>query len=246
MKPPVRPAAPVLAVVVLSAVTACSTGAADTISSSSQPAAQSTAGLDPRLREALDVATAFTEGRSERDIERMSANSTEGFINGLVVLSLGQMPAEFAWQEAVGWTMEVEGCEVTHADERRPSIRCDVIHENAISQALGVGPYPDSYHIKVLFPGDEILGVPITATSVSESHQSEFPIEDFTTETWRPFVEWLGGVHPEDVDRMLGPPIEPGVEFLLVAGERRPLLDDESISLWRRHVRQFASESRDG
>lgn len=107
---------------------------------------------------------------------KLAANSIEGFINGLVVLSLAEMPAEFAWQEAVGWSIEVEGCQVTDADEATPTVRCDVTHMNAISEWLGVGPYPGAYHLKVLFPGDEFLGVPITTTSVSESHQTEFGI----------------------------------------------------------------------
>jgi len=217
----------------------CTQGTSDVRSSETPTTEQATAELSPRLQEALVVATAFTEARSDRDIEEMSANSIEGFINGLIVLSLEEMPTEFAWQEAVGWTIQVEGCEVTEANEATPTVRCDVTHNNSISRALDVGPYPGSYHLKVLFSGDEMLGKPIASTSVTESHQTEFPILDFTTETWRPFLRWLEEHHPADIDVMLGSAIEPGVEFMLTAGERIPLLNDESILLWRQRTAEF-------
>lgn len=210
------------------------------------PLEEQTAGeLSPMVHEALAVATTFVEGRSERNIEKMTDNSIEGFINGLVVLSLAEMPAEFAWQEAVEWRMQLEGCEVTEADETTPTIRCDVNHHNTISRALGVGPYPGSYHIKVLFAGDEMLGVPITATMVTESHQTEFPILDFTNQTWRPFITWLEETHPEDIDLMLGPAVEPGVEFMVVAGQRKPSLNEGSVSLWQQYSAEFAAEFTD-
>jgi hypothetical protein len=231
-----------VATVALLATAGCTGGTPSAPGAGSSTSGQPAAPLSPRVREALSVATAFTEGRADRDVEEMSANSIEGFINGLIVLSLGEMPSELAWQEAVDWTIHVEGCEVTDADETRPTVRCDVTHHNAISRALGVGPYPGSYHIKVLFAGDEMLGTPITSTSVTESHQTVFPTLDFTTETWRPFVTWLEEHHPDDVDHMLGSAVEPGVELMLVAGERKPLLDEASITLWHRHTAEFTGQ----
>jgi hypothetical protein len=119
-----------------------------------------------------------------------------------------------------------------------------VTHDNTISRALGVGPYSGGYHLKVLFAGDEMLGTPITSTSVTESHQTEFPIGDFTTETWRPFVTWLEEHHPDDLDLMLGSTVEPDVEFMVSASQRRPLLND-SIALWRRYTSEFVAQLTD-
>jgi len=228
-----------IAVIALLTTAGCSEGTTNVTPVERSTTEPHSAQLSPRLREALIVATAFTEGRADRDIEAMSANSIDGFINGLIVLSLTEMPAEFAWQQAVGWTIEVEGCEVAEADETTPTVRCDVTHDNSISRALDVGPYPGRYHLKVLFSGDEMLGKTIASTSVTESHQTEFPVLDFTTETWRPFVAWLEEHHPADVDVMLGSAVEPGVEFMLVAGERKPRLTEESILLWRQHTADF-------
>lgn len=47
-----------------------------------------------RLGETLAVASAFTEARSERDMDKLTANSVDGFISGFVFLSTAAMPAE--------------------------------------------------------------------------------------------------------------------------------------------------------
>lgn len=196
--------------------------------------------ISPRLIDALDVATAFTEGRAERDLKKMMANAIDGFINGFVVLSMEEMADEFEWLDAVGWSMRLDGCELTEANEDTPTVRCDVTHSDSISESLGVGPYPGSYYIKVRFPGDEVLGTPIEETVVTESHQTEFPILAFTTDTWRPFLRWLEERSPGEAETMLGFPVPQGVEFLVVAGERPPRLTDDSIELWRKWVVEFS------
>lgn len=112
---------------------------------------------------------------------------------------------------------------------------------NSISRALGVGPYQGKYHLKVRFEGAQWLGKALGGTAVTESHQTEFPIFDFTVETWRPFVKWLEVTHPADIDRMLGPTVQTDVEFMIVAGERSPLLSDESSVLLRERTAEFVA-----
>ena len=204
--------------------------------------ATSTQPSGARIQEALQVAQQFTEARVERDIEKLAANSVEGFINGFVVLSVQEMPSEFAWQEAIGWEIALHRCQVTEADEATPTIRCDVTHSNAVSEALGVGPYEGSYHLKVRFEGDDWLGQTLTRTAVVESHQTEFPVFAFTVETWRPFAEWLEQNHPDGVDSMLGSPVLDNVGLMLEEGERRPLLTENSIDLWLQLSREFVDE----
>lgn len=224
---------------ILLLVGACSSDEASsgTTVATAQPSTESS----PRLDEALAVAAAFTEARSERDIDKLTAHSVDGFISGFVVLSTAAMPAEFVWQDAVGWSTEFLGCEITEPSVTTPTVRCDVTHHNAISEALGVGPYPGKYHLKVRFEGDQWLGKTLARTAVTESHQTEFPILDFTVETWRPFVKWLKETHPEDVDQMLGPTVQADVEFLIVAGERNPLLGDDSTALWGERTMEFVA-----
>lgn len=203
--------------------------------------------LDPQLEEALAVAGAFTQARADHDIQGMEDNAIEGHINGFVAGSLELMPDEFAWQEAVGWTMQVDGCELTIPDVADTRIRCDVTHSDAISEALGVGPYLGSYHMKVQYAGEEKLGVPIEETTVTESLQIDFPASEFTSQTWRPFVTWLEANHPDDVAQMLGAEVGPNeVALMLSVGERRPNLSQESIDLWRQHVNEFVEDQTSG
>lgn len=205
-------------------------------------APEATEELSPELEQALAVATAFTEARTVGDIQGMNANGVEGHINGFIVGSLEEMPDEFAWQDAVGWVMEVQGCEVTNPELSRTTIRCDVLHNNTISQALGEGPYEGAYHMKVMYAGDEKLGVPITETTVTESLQIDFPTFQFTVGTWRPFVAWLEENHPQDIDTMLAGEVQSEIEMMLTNGERRPSLSQESIDLWRQHLAEFVAQ----
>lgn len=202
---------------------------------------EATEELSPELEEAVAVAMAFTEARRDRDIQAMNANGIEGHINGFVVGSLEAMPDEFAWQEAVGWVMEVQGCEVTNPELNSTTVRCDVVHQNAISQALGEGPDEGAYHMKVMYAGDEKLGVPITETTVTESLQIDFPSSGFTAGTWRPFTAWLEQNHPQDIDSMFA--AEQGsLPVMLSGGERQPSFSPESIELWRQYVAEFVAE----
>jgi hypothetical protein len=204
---------------------------------------EATEELSPELEEALAVATAFTEARRDRDIEKMKVNAVEGHINGFIVSSLETMPSEFAWLDAIGWDMEVKGCEVTNPELSRTTIRCDVIHNNTISQALGEGPFEGAYHMKVMYAGDEKLGVPITETTVSESLQIDFPSFQFTVGTWRPFVTWVEENYPQDIDTMLAGEVQPGeIEMMLTIREHRPSLSQESIDLWRQHAAEFVAQ----
>ena len=200
--------------------------------------------LSPQLQEALDVATAFTQARADRDIDAMVANAVEGHINGFIVGSLELMPEELDWQDAVGWSIEIKGCEVTNPDLANTSVECQVAHSNAISEALGEGPFEGSYTMKVMYAGDEKLGVPITETTVTESLFFTFPATEFTTSTWQPFLTWLEKNHPEDVDAMLAGELSPDVQVAMVAaGERGPQITPEATDLWRQYAAEFVAEN---
>lgn len=203
---------------------------------------EATEDLSPELQEALAVATAFTEARRDKDIQGMYANGIEGHVNGFIVGSLETMPEEFAWQDAVGWTTEVQDCRITVPDEVRPTIACEVTHQTAISEALGVGPYPGTYYMKIMYAGDEKLGVPITETTVTEALSFEFANPQFTAETWRPFIEWVENTYPDDLDRMLAGEVDPNLALFLVGGERLPSLSEQSIALWSQYVAEFVAE----
>lgn len=97
--------------------------------------------------------------------------------------------------------------------------------------------------MKVMYAGDEKLGVPITETTVTESLQIDFPSFQFTVGTWRPFVAWVEENYPRDIDKMLAGEVQSGeIEMMLAIGERRPSLSQESIDLWHQHVAEFVAQ----
>ncbi len=199
--------------------------------------------IDPLIEEALAVATAFTQGRADQDIDEMKANGIDGHIQGFLGNSFETMPDEFAWQQAVGWTIEVTECEITNPDIANTRVTCHVTHSNDISRALERGPFDGAYHMRVMYEGDQKLNVTITRTTVTESLEYHFPQSEFTTGSWRPFVTWLEQTYPEDMNLMLGPPTPQGHEDGLVPpGDRPPLTTPESIELWRQHVQEYVSE----
>ena len=200
------------------------------------------ASQDPLLNEALAVATAVTQARADHDMETMVANSIDGRIEGLLAQSYQTMPDEFAWQDAVGWSIEIQSCEVANPDLANTTVVCHVVHNNAISEALGEGPFPGDYSMKVNYAGDEKLGVVMTETTVTEAFNNSFAATEFRTGTWQPFVKWLSDQYPEDVDLMLTEETGQPAEVLLGVGPRLPQTTPESIELWRQHVEEFVAE----
>lgn len=204
---------------------------------------EATQELSPQLEEALAVATAFNLARADMDIEGMSESGIEGHVNGFFVSSLETIPDEFDWLMAVGWTTEVQGCEITNPDLTGTTVRCDVTHSDALSDALDQGPYEGAYHMRVGYAGDEKLGVTINETTVTESLFMDFPSFQFTSGTWRPFVTWLEDNHPEDVSSMFAGEVQSNdIEFLLRVGERKPSLSEESVALWAQYTAEFVAE----
>jgi hypothetical protein len=201
---------------------------------------ETTGELSPQLQEALAVATAFTEGRANRDIEVMRDNGIEGHVNGFFVGSLERMPQEFAWLEAVGWTTDIGACEVINPDPEVPTVECAATHSNAISSALGEGPFDGVYRMKLQFAGSEKLGTPIDQTSVTEALDIVFPSNGFVVGTWRPFLAWVEEAHPGATAGMLGTEVGPTeVPMVISQGQQVPLLTDESIDLWRQYSAEF-------
>ena len=184
------------------------------------------------------------EARANGDFDAMADHAVEGHIHGFVVGNLERMPEEFAWQEAVGWTTEVGDCELTLAQLDNTQVECTVTHQNAISQALGQGPFDGSYTMKVMYEGDNKLGVDITETTVTEALFLRFPVSEFVNETWRPFTTWLEATHPADYQTMLGAEIGDNEIFrMLSSGWRLPTTTPESIDLWRQHRRRVRSRA---
>lgn len=199
--------------------------------------------LDPQLEEALAVATAFTDASAAGDLESLESLV---LLDGHTLSILGMVGVELAdteaaWRNAVGWTITIDGCSLSNPDVENTSIVCESTHTNALSEALGVGPYWSRQHLKVLYDGDSKLSTPIEKTIISEGLTVEFPTATFSAETGEQFSAWLEANHPNDVEAMLSfdvNPDLPGIWF----GDGVPNLTDESIQLWQQRVAEFVAE----
>jgi hypothetical protein len=77
-----------------------------------------------------------------------------------------------------------------------------------------------------------------------ESHRSRreivraaasFEVEEFSPQMWEPFEAWVSEAYPDDATAMYENETHTGVQ-----------LSEESVRLWRRHVREYVKEVKEG
>ena len=222
-------------------VSSTTTSEATPASSTTEAAAPiDEAPVDPRVEDALETARTFMQGFADRDLETVTSHAVEGHVFGLIRDSFDQFPEEFAWLDAIGWTITVDGCEITNPEPANTKITCDVSHENAWSRALDVGPYRGEFPMRVMHEGDDYLGTEIQRSTVTTRTYAQFQLSSFLRETWDPFVAWVDDNHPEDLAVMFTPQTFP--EIAILAGQPTPSLTAESIALWRDHTQTFVAE----
>ena len=199
---------------------------------------------DRRLEEALAMGNAMANAYAGGDVETMSdlAANTQS-IHGFIAGSLEALPQEFAWREAVGWTVSVDNCEVTAAGEAGASVACAVSHSNAISEGLGAGPYEGVYLVRVGYPGSDEFGELLETMSVVTANPTVFPSFQFSGETWQPFMNWLNDNHPDDVQVMLGRTIGDGEAIMVfAAGLQLPATSPDAVTLWSQYSAEFIAQ----
>ena len=179
------------------------------------------------------------EGFAGGDFEVVVANAMEGHVFGFLVDSFDLLPAEFAWREAVGWSMEVNRCEIKNPDPTNTTINCIVTHETAWSRAMDAGPYESEFPLRVLHEGDSTLRGTIERSTVSERAHAQFPQTVFVEEAWEPFLDWLEQNHPDDIQTMFG--ATTFTDIGLLPGQPLPAVTPESIELWQEHTASFVA-----
>lgn len=143
---------------------------------------------DPGLDGALAAATALVRARADRDFHLASELAVEGRFLGFQAGSLERLPDEFAWQDAVGWSIEIEECFTTDSDIDRARVTCQVAHSTAVSRALGVGPYQGEYHMTVSLTDGSGSGDAVV--TVADARHWEFPEGPSPRKPGNP--SWLG------------------------------------------------------
>jgi hypothetical protein len=87
------------------------------------------------------------------------------------------------------------------------------------SDRLGFGPYDGSSFDLTVRDGEIVRAA------------ASFEIEEFSPQMWEPLEAWVSEAHPEDATAMY---------------EDETQLSEESVRLWRRHVREYVKEVKQG
>jgi hypothetical protein len=131
------------------------------------------------------------------------------------------------WERAIGMSFLDAECE-----ESSPGrVRCTYTMETAMTRALGVGPYANSF----LF---EIADGEIQQVNHVRVFRGTSDLPYFTEVFFVAFTPWLDANHPGDQDLMFSAESVDNVQ--------PPLITPESILLWEVHVEEFVTSLTEG
>ena len=189
----------------------------------------------------MSVAESLVAARIAGDVDAakslVASSAILGFTSSLDFLEL-----ERGWREAVGWTIESDGCTFENPSMDNTQIDCVLLHETDISRALGIGPFPGTLNIAVR-SGETTLGFfddPVVFQAVDR-----FSDQVFNTDVWEPFVSWVGANYPDDLPIMFRSNSD-GTPFLgnqFMTDQRYPnLIHGDSIELWSTRMAEYIAQ----
>jgi hypothetical protein len=211
----------------------------DPTTASTETPTTTTTTIDPVVEANLQVANDFMEARAEGDVGAATALAAEGQIHLGLVDSLGTMPDELAWLNAVGWETSLAGCEVTLDDPANTWVACTVTFDTAWARALDRGTYDVVYRVRVNMGEHGPFSWPdLTEPTVTEVQAGILPAE-FRSEVWGAFAEWLAAEHPDDVDQLLLEVNDCDGCIDLLPGQRSPRVTADTLDLWEQRAAEF-------
>jgi hypothetical protein len=189
-----------------------------------------TIGRDPEPR-AMEVATGFIQAFGALDEDRAVTYLGEDANVSSVIGWLGAKGDEgplaefrllFSLLEAQGYTQTLDSCEEVGSSNSVTTLRCTYDFHSLGSNEIERGPFSGSSFDLIVHDG-EIAHAVVT-----------MDIEEFGPQMWDPFADWVATNHPEDV-------------ALMYEDETQSLerVTEESIRLWRRHVRGYVQHVLD-
>jgi hypothetical protein len=130
-----------------------------------------------------------------------------------------ELPLLLSYLEAAGYGQTLDSCEAQSTSSSGTLVHCTFDFHLFGSDRLGLGPYSGSSFDLTVLDG-----------AIVRAHKS-FGTEEFSGEMWEPFAAWVSEAYPEDVTEMYEDETQQGIR-----------LSDESVRLWRRHVREYVHE----
>lgn len=179
--------------------------------------------------DAAEIAASFAEAYGDFDAEEaatyLAADANIVNLIGSVGAHQGVTgtPDEFrlliSLLRAAGYQQLLESCETTGDSRSGTLVHCPFAFHLFGSDRLGLGPYAGSSFDLTVLDG-EILRA-----------EASFDVDEFSTEIWEPFEAWVSEAHPEDAAVMYDDGTHTGMG-----------LSEESVALWKRHVREYVQE----
>jgi hypothetical protein len=169
---------------------------------------------------AIDLAQRFMAARDAWDGETIrSLLADDATIDDFAVENTEEYLANAEMERAAGWRHLQPECTATRIGPPI-GVTCEYVMENALSRALGVGPYTGS-RVEFTIADGHIASV-----------TNRFDSSVYSGQTLEPFLMWVDEAHPGDGDVMFG---------TTATGDLVGSTTPESIDLWQRNVTQFAA-----
>lgn len=181
----------------------------------------------PPESNAEEIATSFVEAYGAFDAEVATAYlADDADILGLIG-SVGAhrgvagTPEELrlllSLLRAEGYRQTLDSCEAQGESASGTLVHCTFDFHLFGSDRLGLGPYGGSSFDLTVLDGQIVRAA------------ASFEVEEFSSEMWEPFEAWVSEAYPVDAMAMYDDETHTGVR-----------LTEESVRLWRRHVREYA------
>ena len=180
---------------------------------------------------ATEVATGFIDAYGALDVNRTMAFLSDDADYSQLISWVGgrggpreQFRLLFSLLEAQGYAQTLDSCEEVGVSGTVTNLHCTYDFHSLGSDEIGRGPYGGSYFDLIVRDGE-----------VVHVDAPYMEIERFSPQMWEPFAEWVATNHPEDV-------------AVMYQDETQSLerVTDESIRLWRRHVRGYVDAVQSG
>lgn len=124
---------------------------------------------------------------------------------------------------AEGYRQTLDSCEAHGDSASGTMVHCTFDFHLFGSDRLGLGPYTGSSFDLTVLDGEIVRAA------------ASFEVEEFSPQMWEPFEAWVSEAYPEDATAMYDDETHTGVR-----------LTEESVRLWRRHVREYVKEAKQG
>jgi hypothetical protein len=124
---------------------------------------------------------------------------------------------------AEGYRQTLDSCEAQGDSGSGTMVHCTFDFHLFGSDRLGFGPYGGSSFDLTVLDGKIVRA------------GASFEVEEFSPQMWEPFEAWVSEAYPDDATAMYEDETHTGTR-----------LSEESVRLWRRHVREYVKEVRQG